>query len=96
MPREYMLALLSITNVGVVMNRPKRETFFIKLATTFCMPIGTLRAMLPLLLDNIDHAYAMAHHFNYTTCVVAEHQDDTWSCLRWGDDVFLSSPHGGS
>jgi probable phosphoglycerate mutase len=49
---------------------------------------GTLRAMLPLLLRNVDHAYAMAHHFDYTTCVVAEHQDNAWTCLRWGDEVF--------
>ena len=49
---------------------------------------GTLRAMLPLLLRNVDHAYAMAHGFNYTTCVVAERQGDAWACLRWGDEVF--------
>jgi broad specificity phosphatase PhoE len=49
---------------------------------------GTLRAMLPLLLRNIDHAYAMAHHFDYTTCVVAERHGDAWTCLRWGDHVF--------
>ena len=49
---------------------------------------GTLRAMLPLLLRDIDHAYAMAHHFNYTTCVVAEWRGEAWTCLRWGDDVF--------
>jgi len=49
---------------------------------------GTLRCMLPILLRNIDHAYAMAHHLSYTTCIVAERQGDAWTCLRWGEDIF--------
>jgi broad specificity phosphatase PhoE len=48
---------------------------------------GTFRAMLPLLLANIDNAFAMEHHFGYTTCVIAELVGSRWTCLRWGNLV---------
>jgi broad specificity phosphatase PhoE len=43
---------------------------------------GTYRSMMPLLLCNIDVAYVLEHHFDYTTCVVAEMRGDDWVCLR--------------
>jgi len=49
---------------------------------------GTLRCMLPLLLSNVDHAYALTASFGYASCIVAERQGGEWVCLRWRDDVF--------
>ncbi len=49
---------------------------------------GTLRCMLPLLLSNIDNAFAMARHIGYTTPIVAELRDGTWICLRWGEEIL--------
>jgi broad specificity phosphatase PhoE len=43
---------------------------------------GTYRSMLPLLLSNVDNAFALANHFQYTTCVVAELCGSEWVCLR--------------
>jgi probable phosphoglycerate mutase len=45
---------------------------------------GTYRCMVPLLLSNVDHAFALEHHFDYTTCVVAELRGDGWVCVQWG------------
>jgi broad specificity phosphatase PhoE len=49
---------------------------------------GTLRCMLPLLLSNVDHAYALTASFGYASCIVAERRDGEWICLRWRDEVF--------
>jgi probable phosphoglycerate mutase len=49
---------------------------------------GTLRCMLPLLLSNVDHAYALTASFGYASCIVAERRDGEWVCLRWRDEVF--------
>lgn len=49
---------------------------------------GTLRAMLPLLLDNIDAAYALEHPLGYTSCVIAQEGDGAWDCVQWGDDTL--------
>jgi probable phosphoglycerate mutase len=49
---------------------------------------GTLRAMLPLLLSNVDHAFALESSIAYTTVVVAERRGSEWVCLRWGEDMF--------
>ncbi len=49
---------------------------------------GTLRCMLPLLLCNVDHAYALNASFGYASAIVAERRDGRWVCLRWRDDVF--------
>lgn len=46
---------------------------------------GTLRAMLPLLLSNVDHAFALDRSIGYTTVVVAERRGSEWVCLRWGN-----------
>jgi broad specificity phosphatase PhoE len=48
---------------------------------------GTLRAMLPLLLSNVDHAFALDRGFEYTTCIVAELIGSQWVCLRWGGEA---------
>jgi probable phosphoglycerate mutase len=47
---------------------------------------GTLGAMLPLLLSNVDLAYPLAHPMGYTNPVVAELRDGEWVCLRWGEE----------
>lgn len=49
---------------------------------------GTLRCMLPLLLSNVDYAFSLANHIDYTTCVVAELRGSKWVCLRWGEEIF--------
>lgn len=49
---------------------------------------GTLRCMLPLLLSNVDHAYALTASFGYASCIVAERRDGEWVCLRWRDEIF--------
>jgi broad specificity phosphatase PhoE len=49
---------------------------------------GTLRCMLPLLLSNVDHAYALTASFGYASCIVAERRGGEWICLRWRDEVF--------
>ncbi len=52
---------------------------------------GTLGAMLPLLLSNVDMAFPIAHPMGYTNPVVAELHDGEWVCLRWGQEI-LSKP----
>ncbi|MBN1139801.1 MAG: histidine phosphatase family protein [Anaerolineae bacterium] len=47
---------------------------------------GTLRAMLPLLLSNVDKPFSMARPIGYTVAVVAEQRDGEWVCLRWGEE----------
>jgi probable phosphoglycerate mutase len=49
---------------------------------------GTLRAMLPLLLSNVDHTFAMEQPLGYTTVVVAERRGREWVCLRWGEHAI--------
>jgi broad specificity phosphatase PhoE len=49
---------------------------------------GTLRCMLPLLLSNIDNAFAMARPIGYTTPIIAELRDGAWVCLRWGEEIL--------
>lgn len=45
---------------------------------------GTLRAMLPLVLDSIDFAYAYSHPLHNTDYVLAEVNGDSMTCLHWG------------
>jgi len=52
---------------------------------------GTYRCMMPLLLRNIDNAFALEHHFGYTGCVVAELRGDEWVCLQWVDQIIPES-----
>jgi broad specificity phosphatase PhoE len=54
---------------------------------------GTYRCMMPLLLRSIDNAFALEHHFGYTSCVVAELRGDEWVCLQWGEQVVPESDH---
>lgn len=49
---------------------------------------GTLRAMLPLLVSNLDNASVLHRPFTYATPIVAELCDGQWVCLRWGEDVL--------
>jgi probable phosphoglycerate mutase len=50
---------------------------------------GTLRAMLPLLLSNIDKPFAMARSVGYADPVIAEQRDGEWVCLSWGKEKLL-------
>jgi probable phosphoglycerate mutase len=50
---------------------------------------GTLGAMLPLLLANVDLDYPIAHPMGYTNPIVAELRDGVWVCLRWGKERLL-------
>ncbi len=44
---------------------------------------GLYRAMLPVVLKNVDHAFAAEHGFPYTACVVAEGRADGLYCCSW-------------
>jgi len=46
---------------------------------------GTLRCMLPLLLSNVDHAFALDNPSDYTRFIVAQLHGGEWVGLRWGD-----------
>jgi broad specificity phosphatase PhoE len=45
---------------------------------------GLYIAMLPVILKNIDHAFALQHGFDYTVIVIAEARPDGLYCLSWG------------
>jgi broad specificity phosphatase PhoE len=47
---------------------------------------GTLGAMLPLLLSNVDLTYPIEHPMGYTNPIVAELREGEWVCLRWGKE----------
>jgi probable phosphoglycerate mutase len=49
---------------------------------------GTLMCMLPLLLSNVDTAFALRHGCPYATPIIAELRDGEWICLRWGEAVW--------
>ena len=49
---------------------------------------GTLRAMLPLLVSNLDNTSILRYPFAYATPIVVERRDGEWVCLRWGQDVL--------
>lgn len=44
---------------------------------------GLYLAMLPLVLPNIDHNFALEHLFPYTGCVIAEVRADGLWCQSW-------------
>jgi broad specificity phosphatase PhoE len=44
---------------------------------------GLYIAVLPVILKNIDHAFALQHGFDYTGCVIAEARPDGLYCLSW-------------
>ena len=46
---------------------------------------GTFRAMLPLIADNIDHAFAHEHWISNAGYVAITLSDSKWICTRWGD-----------
>jgi broad specificity phosphatase PhoE len=49
---------------------------------------GTLRAMLPLLVSNLDNTSVLHRRFAYATPIVIELRDGEWVCLRWGADML--------
>ena len=52
---------------------------------------GTLGAMLPLLLSNVDQDYPLEHPMGYTNPIVAELRDGEWVCLCWGNELLGSA-----
>jgi probable phosphoglycerate mutase len=50
---------------------------------------GTLGAMLPLLLCNVDLAYPIEHPMGYAHPIVAELRDGEWVCLRWVEETLM-------
>jgi broad specificity phosphatase PhoE len=49
----------------------------------------TLTTMLPLLLSNVDKAFAMSQpHFDGSFYVIAELRGSEWVCQRWGKEVL--------
>ncbi len=44
---------------------------------------GLYIAMLPVVLKNIDHTFALQFGFDYTGCVIAETRADGLYCLSW-------------
>lgn len=49
---------------------------------------GLYRCMLPLILDHVSEAFAMAHMLTYTEMVIAEPHDGGLICLSWGPVLF--------
>jgi broad specificity phosphatase PhoE len=49
---------------------------------------GLYLAMLPVILKNVDHAFALQHLFAYTGCVVAETRADGLYCRSWCGEEF--------
>lgn len=49
---------------------------------------GTYRCMLPLLLDNIDNKFAIAHSLGHIEYVIAEPRGERLVCLQWNDIVL--------
>lgn len=48
---------------------------------------GTFACMLPLVLDNVAHSFALAHRIGPASLIVAEKRDRL-HCIRWGDVEF--------
>ena len=46
---------------------------------------GTLLGVLPILLKNIDHAFAYTHHLGDTDAVITEARPEGLVCLAWCD-----------
>ena len=49
---------------------------------------GLYRCMLPLVLENVDHAFALKHSIGHTGLVVAEHQGGRLICTSWDGDCL--------
>jgi probable phosphoglycerate mutase len=52
---------------------------------------GTYRCMLPLVLNNVDFAFASRHDLPNTAVVSAESTPQGLMCLQWGEEKFLVS-----
>jgi len=46
---------------------------------------GTLLGVLPILLKNIDHAFATTHHLGNTDAIIIEARPEGLVCLAWCD-----------
>jgi broad specificity phosphatase PhoE len=46
---------------------------------------GTLLGALPIVLKNIDHAFAYGHHVGNTAVIIAEARPEGLACLAWCD-----------
>jgi broad specificity phosphatase PhoE len=46
---------------------------------------GTLLGALPIVLKNIDHAFAYGHHLGNTAVILAEARPEGLACLAWCD-----------
>jgi broad specificity phosphatase PhoE len=44
---------------------------------------GIYSIMLPLVLQNVDHALVVKYGFAYTCCIVAERLKDDFVCIEW-------------
>ena len=49
---------------------------------------GTSRAMLPLLVTNLDRHTMLSLHFGYATPIVVERRGSEWVCLQWGTETL--------
>ncbi len=54
---------------------------------------GLYTAMLPALLTNVDHSFALQHPFSNAGCVVAETRPEGLTCLSWCGVSIVE--HGG-
>ena len=46
---------------------------------------GLFLLMLPLLLSNVDHSFAVSHGIRNAEYVFAEQRQNGWICLQWGN-----------
>jgi broad specificity phosphatase PhoE len=50
---------------------------------------GLFMAMLPVILTNVDHAFAQQHGLAYAAITVAEVRMSELQCLSWGGVKFV-------
>jgi broad specificity phosphatase PhoE len=48
---------------------------------------GLFLLMLPLILSNVDHEFAVSHGIGNAEYVLAERRKSEWVCLQWGDEI---------
>ncbi len=54
---------------------------------------GLFLLMLPLILSNVDHEFAVSRGIGNAEYVLAEQRQNQWICLQWGD-LILDNPEG--
>ena len=55
---------------------------------------GLFLLMLPLILSNIDHSFAVDQGLHNAEYVLAERQDNTLVCLQWGEEILNRERNG--